>query len=317
MTSNGLERPRTLSMLASDLAPEARDPLTRAALEGIEWKYRSTPCRALDFTFVVRCTDARLGTQLERLFAPFATDDEPRYEYSVVGSGAPDESIDLYENGALVERAPTVVEHLMWRVNRHVVESSGRYLLLHAAAAQLDDAGVILPAPSGSGKTTLVAGLVRGGLGYITDEAVALDPQTGLLEPYPKALAVEPGSWDVLSDLEPEGMADRDLARSTTTQWLVEPMSIRADAIGTRCRAGLVIGPTYEPGAATELRPISRAEGVALLVENSFNFARHGQQGLHLLVETLRHADCYRLRFSDLDDACNEIVRLLDKLVAS
>jgi hypothetical protein len=290
---------------------------TACGLEAVEWRYRSAPCRALDFSFVVRSTDADLGRRVERLFAPFVTDDEPRYEYSIVARGAPGDMIDLYENGALVERAHTVVEHLMWRVNRHVVESSGRYLLLHAAAAQLDDAGVILPGPSGSGKTTLVAGLVRAGLAYITDEAAALDPRSGLLEPYPKALAVEPGSWDVLSDLEPDDAAERDVALATTTQWLVEPASIRVDAIGTPCRTRLVIAPTYDPDAATELRPISRAEGVALLVENSFNFARHGRPGLELLVEAVRDADCYRLRFRDLDDACGEIVRMLGKRAAS
>jgi hypothetical protein len=304
-------------MLASDLAPEAREPLTRAELESVEWPHRSAPCRALDFRFVVRSTDVQLGRRLDRLFAPFVTTDEPLYEYSIVDSGARGDAIDLYENGALVERAPAVVEHLMWRVNRHVVESSGRYLLLHAAAAQLDDAGLILPAPSGSGKTTLVAGLVRAGLRYLTDEAAALDPLSGLLEPYPKALAVETGSWDVLDDLAPDGFADRDIARSTTTQWLVEPTSIRADAVGSRCRTRLVIGPTYEPGAATELKPISRAVGVAFLVENSFNFKQHGRRGLQLLVETVRHADCYLLRFSDLDDACNEIVQMLRKKAAS
>ena len=304
-------------MLGSDLAREVRESLTHAGLGAVEWQYRSAPCRALDFRFVVRSTDARLGRYLERLFAPFVTSDEPVYEYSIVADDARGGAVDLYENGALVERASTVVEHLMWRVNRHVVESSGRYLLLHAAAAQLDDAGVILPAASGSGKTTLVAGLVRAGLSYITDEAAALDPVSGLLEPYPKALAVEAGSWDVLSDIEPAGLAERAIALSTTTQWLVEPTSIRSDAIGTPCRARLVIGPMYEPGAATELRPISRAEGVALLVENSFNFAQHGRQGLHLLVDAVRHADCYRLRFSDLDDACGEIVQMLGKKAAS
>jgi hypothetical protein len=300
-------------MLAPDLASDARDPLTPAGLAAVEWPFRTAPLRALDFSFVVRSTDARLGRRVERLFAPFVTDDEPRYEYSLFHGGGPDDLIDLYENGALVERAHTVVEHLMWRVNRHVVESSGRYLLLHAAAAQLDDAGVILPGPSGSGKTTLVAGLVRAGLDYITDEAAALDPRSGLLEPYPKALAVEPGSWDVLSDLEPDGTADREVALATTTQWLVEPTAIRVDAIGAPCRTSLVIAPTYDPDVETELRPISRAEGVALLVENSFNFARHGRAGLDLLVDTVRDADCYRLRFSDLDDACGEIVRLLGK----
>jgi hypothetical protein len=304
-----------MTVLAADES-EARDPLTGADLENVEWRYRSEPCRALDFGFVVRSTDERLGRYLARLIAPFGTaavtGDAQTHEYSIVAGGQGAAPVDLYEDGELIERstAAMVVEHLIWRLNRHVVETSKRYLLLHAAAAQRGAVGAVFPAPSGSGKTTLVAGLVRAGLHYLTDEAAAIDPETGLLEPYPKPLSVETGSWTALSDIVPDRPAELGLAMAT--QWHVEPASIRADAIGSRCRPRLVVSPTYVEDATTELTPISRAEGVALLAQNSFNFAQHGRRGLLVLADIVRDAECYRLRFGDLDDACRAILELVE-----
>jgi hypothetical protein len=307
-------------MLVSD-PPEARGPLTRAGLEAVEWRHRSDAYRALAYRFVVRSTDERLGRYLARLFGSLHTNpgnsSEPEHEYSVVDGGPGDAPVDLYEDGVLIERATAamVVEHLLWRVNRHVVDASDRFVLLHAAAAQRGDAGVILPGPSGSGKTTLVAGLVCAGLQYLTDEAAALDPETGMLLPYPKPLSVETGSWNALSDIVPDRPADLGLAMST--EWHVEPTSIRADAVGSPCRPRLVVCPTYDADATTELQAISRAEGVALLVENSFNFMEQGRRGLDLLADIVRGVECYRIRFSDLDDACNAILGVLDEGSAS
>src|SRR6202012_2170550 len=77
------------------------------------------------------------------------------------------------------------------------------YLLFHAGGVEADGTGVLLPGASGAGKSTLVAGLVRGGLGYLTDELAALDLATRTLVPYGKRLTAKPGSFAVPSDMGP------------------------------------------------------------------------------------------------------------------
>lgn len=69
-----------------------------------------------------------------------------------------------------------------------MVDASGDHLLFHAGAVQGANGGVMLPGVSGSGKSTLVAGLVRGGLGYLSDEVVAVSLSEPLMLPYPKAI---------------------------------------------------------------------------------------------------------------------------------
>jgi hypothetical protein len=66
----------------------------------------------------------------------------------------------------------------------------GRYVMLHACGVA-DDTGQVLAlvAGSGSGKTTAARHLARSGLGYVTDETVAVDA-TGEVLAYPKPLSV-------------------------------------------------------------------------------------------------------------------------------
>jgi hypothetical protein len=66
----------------------------------------------------------------------------------------------------------------------------GRYVLLHGCGLA-DDRGRVLAlvARSGQGKTTAASTLGRSGLGYVTDETVAVAPD-GRVLPYPKPLSV-------------------------------------------------------------------------------------------------------------------------------
>lgn len=67
--------------------------------------------------------------------------------------------------------------------------ASGRRLMLHAAGVADGGRVAVLVAASGTGKTTAAARLGTAGLGYLSDETVALDEQQRAL-PYPKPLSL-------------------------------------------------------------------------------------------------------------------------------
>jgi hypothetical protein len=50
------------------------------------------------------------------------------------------------------------------------------------------------------------------------------------------------------------------------------------------------------------------------LVEQSFNLERFGGAGVRILAEIVRGAECYRLTFSDLDEAVGIVEGLSDGL---
>ena len=273
------------------------------------------PYQALDLSFSVRMVDDDLAAYLEPLLAPFATDAPARHLYSVVDDGERFKSrYAVYFDGQHIIRTPDeaqALDYLLWHLNRAVVAESDRYLLLHAAVAAFDGSAILLPAPMDSGKTTLVAGLVQRGFGYLTDEAAAIDPVTLDIDPFPKPLSIDSGSWGVLSALRPSH--DARFARFAAERWHVEVDAVRTGATAGSCPARLVVSPRYEAGAQTKLERISRAAAVLMLAENAFNFASHKENALDTLAAVVRRCDCYRLTVGSLDAACDEIVSIVER----
>ncbi len=292
----------------------------RGQLDALGWAHTGGPYRGLGLRFAVRATDPALGRHLGSLFAALAAPagpDAPAEWYSFVDRGpAAARRYAVYFGDRRIgsgNRPERALMMLLWHLNAAVVRASGHLVVVHAAGAERDGAAVLLPAPSGGGKTTLVAGLVRAGLRYLTDEAVAIDPATLLVQPFPKALALDPGSWQVHADLRPR--LDPSVAPFGTFQWHVPPAAIRPDAVAPAARPRLVVAPRYVPGARTRLRKIERPEMLKLLAESTFNFHDVGRRNLEVLAEVVRGCECYRATVGELGPACDEVVAVLDRLL--
>jgi hypothetical protein len=274
--------------------------------------------RGLDFNFALRLAGDDLADYVETILAPLATNEPARHIYSVVDDGPSYKSrYAVYFGGQRIVRTPSeplILVYLLWHINRAVVAESDRYLLLHAAAGASNGSAILFPAPMDSGKTTLIAGLLRRGLGYLTDEAAAIDPATLDVDPYPKPLSIELGSWELFNDLRPQ--LDDRFIRFADEQWHVVPDAVRPGTVAGPCRPRLVVSPRYEPGAKTTIERISRAEGVLLLAENAFNFASHKAEGLNTLAAIVRQCECYRLTMGSLEDACDEVMNVVERLDA-
>ena len=265
----------------------------------------------LSHTFRVDA-DARLAGFLDRLLAPFR-----RASYgaapSYVLATSPGGELSVSFNGELLEEdvsLPSAVSYLLWHVNRRVVEGCPE-LLVHAGAVSRDGLAVLLPAPPDSGKSTLVAGLVDAGFGYLSDEMVPLGGAPGLVDPYPKPMWLDRGSVDAVP-----GLLDRippDDLRFMDRHWHVAPDVVRAGAVSGPATAGLVVFPTYRPGGAHRLEPVSRGAALTDLVRNSFNFPRFGHSGLVALRDLVAGCACYVLEVADLGEAVGRVAEAIDR----
>jgi hypothetical protein len=84
----------------------------------------------------------------------------------------------------------------------------------------------------------------------------------------------------------------------------ISPTDIRRGAIARRAaRIHFVVAPSYRKGSSTALQPMSRAEALVTLADNSFNLGRFGARGVEALATLVGGARCYRLRMGDLDTA--------------
>ncbi len=235
--------------------------------------------------------------------------------YSVLdlGAGQQDRYALLYGGAPLIRSADVsdVIHHFMWHVNSEAVRHTGDFLLIHAGAISTPDgAGILLPAGTGSGKTTLVAALLRAGFDYLSDEAGAIDPVSRKLYPYPKALTLKRGSFDLFAELRPAS----NVARFAENQWHVRPRDIGSGGIGGPCDISIVVSISYREGAATEMTEMSAAAAVHELARSAMNLSFYRARALLLLAEVARRATNYRLVSGDLDGAVAAITKAAEAL---
>lgn len=297
--------------------PVAGDPPTTGARR---WGHESGRFRALHHEFGVRTTDPTLGSYLEHVFSGFAAPGVPARWYSVVQQPGPTgrgtEYVVDFDGEPLVTtfRPSMAMGMLLWHVNQETVRRSSALTLVHASAAERHGIAGVFPAPMESGKTTLVAGLVRAGLRYLTDEAAAIDPCRLQVVPFPKAMSVDPGSWGVLADLRPS--VDDAVFPFVRKQWQVVPADIRPHAVAPPTPVRLVVCPAYVEGARTTLEPLSRAQALRLLTDSTFLFAQHGRRNFETLARVAGASDCYRLTIGELGPACELVMALFDDIGA-
>lgn len=293
--------------------PMRMDRLPSAPLDGS----RTLPCivgpfRALDYDFGIRTDDRRLAAYCERTLGSFKVSEPPTRWYSVVESDEPAERYRIYldaEGLFAASRADAVVRYLLWHVNYAVITESTRHLLVHAAGATIGQAAVVLPGEMNAGKTTLVAALGLDGFGILTDELVALNLGTGLIDPYPRPLNIEPGSWELLAGLRPPDRDDNDPLPQQL--WHVDPGSVRPGAVSPPAPIRWVLTPRFERGVDTRVEPMSRSEAVVLLYRHAFNKHRFGDAGIRALVDAVKNARCGRLVNGDLSGAVAAVRRFV------
>ncbi len=199
---------------------------------------------------------------------------------------------------------------VMSRINKRALESAHGSLLVHAGGVCTSDGGTaIICGPSGSGKSTLVAGLVRRGHGYVTDEVLCLRPVDLVISPYRKPLQLKRGSHPLFPDLRPRpGTIEAELF---SDQWLVRPQLV---GTGPRPTVPLLpevlIFPTHVRGERLRIEQLSPAEAGFLVARNA-SFPEAVRGGVLEAVSRLaRRAPAFRLFHDDHGVALDAVEEL-------
>jgi len=271
---------------------------------------------ALSFRFAIHSDDSSLGDHLVDLLAGLrdVSDDESclhTYSLTTMPQG-----VDVWRDEYLVASGldrDAVASWVLWDLNRSAAHASGHHLLFHAAALESRCGGVLLPGPSGSGKSTLSSALATTGMGYLSDELVALDMESGQLLPYPKPISIKPGSFELLSHLDPAGQSrgERRAPGAGGDEWQVAVAGQTGLPVGSRCRPRLVVAPRFTAGAETALKLMTETEAFFVLAANTLNLGEHGSLGTESLAAVVGRCSGLELVFSDLTDACQMILELV------
>ncbi len=168
-------------------------------------------------------------------------------------------------------------EHLVTRVAVHagVVEWRGRAL--------------VMPGPSHAGKSTLTLALAEMGAGVLSDEYAIVDPATGWVSAWPRAVR--------------RRRADGGLDRVPTPEPPRTPVPV-----------GLVAFVRHRPAEAGELRPITAAEAVLGLLDNTVSAQLRPETALTAALAVARAAPAVTGERGEADAAAGELLALLDRL---
>ncbi|MFN8024856.1 MAG: hypothetical protein U0W40_00430 [Acidimicrobiia bacterium] len=176
--------------------------------------------------------------------------------------------------------------------------------VVHAGAVALDDVGVLLPGVSNAGKSTLTAALVRDGFGYLSEEGVAFEPGSPTMLPYPRPLTISEAGLALFPDIELDAPG---VIGPWEGDWFVPASVVRPGCVAGPTPVRVVIFPRYDPGAATTLTPISRAEAVRDLVANSIGYGDRMRPLLDHYAVVIDGCECHRLTTNDLGEAVGAV----------
>jgi hypothetical protein len=278
------------------------------------WHHRAGPFEALGQRFIFRCTEHLLADLLADLFHCLASDTELGAAIYSIRSPTPELVGAVHRDDELIGtgwRESSIMNHLIWAVNRQVVERSLDHLLLHAAAADRGGIAVVLPAPMESGKTTLVTGLIDRGFGYLTDEAAAIDDRL-IVRGYAKPLSIDRGSWNVLAHHRPD--LQNSLAPYFEQQWQIAPH--RVAPVVERSPLAALIFPRYEQGVPLRAERLSPGQVVAALVPCAFSLPDTPLAAPHLrlLARIASTVPAISIVYDDLASACDQVHRVISRV---
>jgi HprK-related kinase A len=155
------------------------------------------------------------------------------------------------------------------------------------------------------------------GYRLLSDEFAAVRLGDGELLPALRPIALKNESIEVIRRFAPRarlGPLYPGTRKGDVVHAAPDAASVAARA--TPAVPGLVVFPRYESGAATALRPFSRAQAFARLGVNSFNYAELGPFGFDAVRGLVERCECYRLVYTSLEEAIRIIDGLVDRIAS-
>jgi HprK-related kinase A len=208
------------------------------------------------------------------------------------------------------EQALPVLE---WGLNLVVALRCHCFLMLHSAVLERNGRALLLPAAPGDGKTTLCAGLAHRGWRTLSDEFGLIRPDTCDMIPIPRPMALKNESIEIIREFAPDAYIGP--ATSGTRKGTVAHVKPSAESIARQSEAAsasMIVFPRWVAGAELSLQEMTKGEGFMRLATNAFNYELLEEAAFRTVRDIVSGARCYRLVYSDLEEATARLSELAD-----
>lgn len=190
-----------------------------------------------------------------------------------------------------------------WGLNWCISQHAHQYLLLHAASLERNGHGLVIVGHSGAGKSTLAAALALAGWRLLSDEFALVDA-TGEFVALARPISLKNESIELIrarADGHFLGPASHSPRKGRIAH--LQPPRDSVERVHERARPGWIVMLHYQPGSKLALAPLSKAATMMHAAFHSFNYGLLGSDGFSRLAQLIDQSTCFRLTYSDLDEA--------------
>jgi hypothetical protein len=187
---------------------------------------------------------------------------------------------------------------------------------IHAGTVVYKGAALIVAGYSGQGKTTLVLGLLRRGLGLLSDEFAIVDAEQQLILPYRRSLHIRPGTPELIPELA--FLRDQPQQRlGGGIEWSLAPEKLAQVLPGGLASAAppryvlLLDGPP-QPQEDPALVPVPAAVATIELLRGTWAASVDFAGGLARIGRLLDGVACARLQVGALEPTLDVLTQWLE-----
>jgi hypothetical protein len=289
------------------LPPPSPLPTARYSVLGVPITVASDVAEALlrvEETYAAFCAAPASPDQVIMLRLERASD------AGYIVSGATTARCWLAYEDALLDLLDRMVHALLARLL-----AQGMYAI-HAGAVVGRGAALALVGRSGQGKTTLTLGLLRRGMGLLSDELTVVEPSARLIVPYRRSLHLRPRTLDLIPELRFLRQRPRHQLGGGS-EWAVAPHDLEqafpgclADA--APLRAVLLLEGTPRADAQPAITPVPAALAAIELLRSAWAAAVDFEGTLGQIGQLLDSVSCARIRVGALDPTLDAITAWLE-----
>ncbi|HEX9954603.1 MAG TPA: HprK-related kinase A [Allosphingosinicella sp.] len=188
-------------------------------------------------------------------------------------------------------------------MNLQMALGQKRFLLLHAGCVEREGRALLLTGHSGAGKSTLAALLGESGWRFMSDEFALLDPETGLIHPFPRAISLKNQSLALFDHAAPERLGP---VLKGTPKGTIRHLRPPADAItrmAETARPALILFPRFGRDFEAETRPVGAAETFVRLTQASTNYVALGSRGFDALTGLVTAVPAFGIDYRSGEEA--------------
>jgi len=223
-------------------------------------------------------------------------------------------SIGIAGDYRLPEAAPFPLRHGLLAaelgMNLQMALGHRRHLLLHASVVERDGRAVIMSGVSGAGKSTLALLLAQRGWRFLGDEFALIEPDGGLVVPFPRPVSLKNESLSVI----PAGTRVGPLLSGTPKGDIrhVAPDVAALSAMDRPARPVLLLFPRF--GFPEAIRTLPPAESFVRLTQASTNYVALGEAGFRALNRLRATVPAIAFDYPDGDAGVAAVETLWDAL---